>query len=78
MDFVRSNFGTNEPLPVEHRPKSEEKSVQLAEGLLYQIYFLKNPYFRWLRWAFAETNSTFLSIFGNKYIALEKNFISES
>ena len=74
MNFVRSNFSTNEPLPVEHRPKSEE----LAEGLLYQIYFLQNPYFRWLGWAFAETNSTFLSIFGNKYIALEKNFVSES
>ena len=39
MDFVRSNFG-NEPLPVEHFyppnwPKSEEKSVQLAEFHLY-------------------------------------------
>jgi hypothetical protein len=60
MDFVRSNFGTNEPLPVEHffphflagflrthnKPaKSEEKSVQLAEVHLYRIYFLQNPYF---------------------------------
>ena len=49
MDFVRSNFGTNEPLPVEHffphffagllwcaanQPKSEEKSVQLAQDHL--------------------------------------------
>ena len=56
MDFVRSEFGTNEPLPVEHfcphflagllcvcaanRPKSENKSVHLAE-----VYFLQNPYF---------------------------------
>ena len=45
MEFVRSKFGTNEPLPVEHffprgahRPKSEEKSVQLAEVHLYQSY----------------------------------------
>ena len=52
MEFVRSKFGTNEPLPVEHffprgahRPKSEEKSVQLAEVHLYRIYFLQNPYF---------------------------------
>ena len=49
MDFVRSNFGTNEPLPVEHfaanRPKSEEKSVQLPEVHLYRSYFLQNPYF---------------------------------
>ena len=49
MDFVRSNFGTNEPLPVEHffphRTKSEEKSVQLAEVHLYRSYFLENPYF---------------------------------
>ena len=60
MDFVRSNFGTNEPLPVEHffltfwqvccvsaanQPKREEKSVQLAEVHLYRIYFLQNPYF---------------------------------
>ena len=29
-----------------NRPKSEEKSVQLAEVHLYQIYFLQNPYFR--------------------------------
>ena len=61
MDFVRSSFGTNEPLPVEHffltfwpvccahtanRPKSEEKSVQLAEVHLYRTYFLQNPYFK--------------------------------
>ena len=61
MDFVRSKFGTNEPLPVEHffphfwpvccvcaenQPKSEEKSVQLAEVHLYRSYFLQNPYFR--------------------------------
>ena len=61
MDFVRRNFGTNEPLPVEqfflffwpvclahtaNRPKSEEKSVQLAKVHLYRIYFLQNPYFK--------------------------------
>ena len=61
MDFVRSEFGTNELLPDEHfcphflagllcvcaanRPKSEEKSVQLAEVYLYRSYFLQNPYF---------------------------------
>ena len=48
MNFVRSKFGTNEPLPVEHtanQQKSEEKSVQLAEVHLYRIYFLQNPYF---------------------------------
>ena len=28
-----------------NRPKSEEKSVQLAEVHLYQSYFLQNPYF---------------------------------
>ena len=27
-----------------NRPKSEEKSVQLAEVHLYRIYFLQNPY----------------------------------
>ena len=54
MDFVRSKLGTNEPLPAEqffsshtaNQPKSEEKSVQLAEVHLYQIYFLQNPYFK--------------------------------
>ena len=59
MDFVRSNFGTNEPLPVEHffshflagllwrsQPaKKWGKKVQLAEVHLYRIYFLQNPYF---------------------------------
>ena len=48
MDFVRSNFGTNEPLLcvcAANRPKSEEKSVLLAEIHLYRIYFLQNPYF---------------------------------
>ena len=43
MDFVRSKFDKNEPLPVEHFfphfsagllcvPKSEEKSVQTGRG----------------------------------------------
>ena len=35
MDFVRSNFGTNEPLPVEHtanRTKSEEKKCSTGRG----------------------------------------------
>ena len=56
MDFVRSKFGKNEPLPVEHffphfltgllrthtanRSKSEEKSVQLAEIHLYELTYL--------------------------------------
>ena len=70
MDFVRSNFGTNEHLPVEHffpllfgrfaahytanRPKSEEKSVQLAEVHLYRNYFLQNPYFTHIHQGFNE------------------------
>ena len=29
-----------------NRPKSEEKSFQLAEVHLYRIYFLQNPYFK--------------------------------
>ena len=60
MDFVWSNFGTNELLPVEHffphflggllcvrsKPaKKWGKSVQLVEVHLYRIYFLQNPYF---------------------------------
>ena len=57
MDFVRSNFGTKEPLPVEHvfphslagllrthskLAKNEEKSVQLAEIHLCWSYFLQS------------------------------------
>ena len=54
MDFVRSNFCTNEPLPVEHFfphflaglfTANRPKSVQLAEVHLYRNYFLQNPYF---------------------------------
>ena len=51
MDFVRSNFGTNEPLSVEHffpyflaaqqtGQKVREKSVQLAEFNSYKIHVL--------------------------------------
>ena len=29
-----------------NRPKSEEKSVQMAEVHLYRIYFLQNPCFK--------------------------------
>ena len=63
MDFVRSKlvqmnlcqlntfFLTFWPVCCAHtanQPKSEEKSVQLAEVHLYQIYFLQNPYFNGL------------------------------
>ena len=59
MDFVRSKFGTNEPLPVEHffphffgrfavaqrtGQKSEEKSVQLAEVTSYKFHTLAAKY----------------------------------
>ena len=54
MDFVSSNFGTNEPQPVEHTenwPKSEEKSVQLAEVHLYWTYSLLNLYFDMIKFS---------------------------
>ena len=41
MDFAKSKFDT-----AANPPKSEEKSVQLAEVHLYRSYFLQNPYFR--------------------------------
>ena len=54
MDFVRSNFCTNEPLPVEHffphlclqqTGQKVRKKVFMAEVHLYRIYFLQKQYF---------------------------------
>ena len=44
--FFPSLFGQFAAHYTANRPKSEEKSVQLAEVHLYRIYFLQNPYFK--------------------------------
>ena len=48
MDFVRSYFGTNEPLCVHSKPakKWEKKVFNSSEVHLYRDNFLQNPYFR--------------------------------
>ena len=40
MDFAKSKFDT-----AANPPKSEEKSVQLADVHLYRSYFIQNPHF---------------------------------
>ena len=44
MDFVKSYFGKNEPLPVEHFFLDQST----GKGSFLSKFFLQNPYFRTL------------------------------